>query len=91
MDVLLLMCSPECLLEKQMPDRLAMSLSTFKSHKEEVYRKCKVNKRLQLIMKAVQWGLVKCYCGGHASPGMQPPTEQLPDGAAAEDTGDQVG
>lgn len=63
MEVVVLLCSAECLLEKEMPDRLGMSLSTFKTHKEHVFAKCHVNSRLQLMHKAVHWRWVVCACG----------------------------
>jgi DNA-binding CsgD family transcriptional regulator len=72
--VLRLMCDAECLLEKQMPEVLGMSLSTFKTHKERVYRKCQVPGRQQLVVKAIRWKLVECYCGGqHPDPEGPPP------------------
>ena len=82
--MLLLMCSPECLLEKQMPDRLGMSLSTFKTRKQDLFLKFKVHSRLELILKAVQWGLVVCYCGLHgiaptADAGLPDEAPSLPD------------
>lgn len=79
MEVLLLMCQAECLLEKQIADRLVISLSTFKRHKEKVFWKCKVHGRLQLIVKAVRWKLVDCYCGGpHGQGGeLLPPAASL--------------
>ena len=64
LDVLLLLCSPECLLEKQIWDRLKMSQSTFKTRREHLFLIFNVHSRLELISKAVQWGLVVCYCGG---------------------------
>ena len=87
LEVLQVMCSADCLLEKQMPDALGMSLSTFKTHKESIFKKCGVNSREQLIEKAMRWRLVPCFCGGplqHANiagqPGDTPAAGELTDG-----------
>jgi len=68
LEVLRLMCHPACWLEKQMPAILGMALGTFKRHKEKVYWKCKVRSRHELIVKAVQWRLVGCYCTAPHAP-----------------------
>ena len=62
MEVLQLMCHPACWLEKEMPDRLGMSLGTFKEHKERLFRKFKVNGRQGLVVVAIRLQLVRCYC-----------------------------
>lgn len=64
LEVLRVMCHPECWLEKEVPKRMGVSLSTFKTHREKVFKKCKVCSRLQLIVKAVCWQLVDCFCSG---------------------------
>ncbi len=72
--VLRIMCSPECLLEKEMPDQLGIALSTFKTHREHLYAKMGVHDRLNLMQRAVQLGLVPCFCSaanGHATPGAE--------------------
>ncbi len=61
-DVLVLLCRADCLLEKMMPAELGISLSTFKTHKEKLYAKFGVDTRHKLIVKAVESGLVPCYC-----------------------------
>ncbi|MGV9013443.1 MAG: response regulator transcription factor [Flavobacteriales bacterium] len=67
LEVLRLMCHPECWMEKELPERIGVSLGTFKNHKEKVFKKCNVGSRLQLVVKAVRWKLVECYCvGAHA-------------------------
>ena len=61
-EVLLLLCSAECLLEKEMPEALGKSLSTFKTHREKLYEKMCVDTRPKLIAQAVRLGMVPCYC-----------------------------
>lgn len=63
--VLLILCREDCLLEKEIPDELDISLSTFKTHKEHLFAKCRVHSRQELIVKAMRWHLVPCYCGAH--------------------------
>ena len=63
MKVMLLLCRDDCLLEKEMPEELGISMSTFKTHREHLYAKCKVHSREELIVKAIRWHLVPCYCG----------------------------
>lgn len=60
--VLRLMCDSRCLLEKAMPEELGISLSTFKTHREHLYAKLGVHDRLELMHRAVRWGLVPCFC-----------------------------
>lgn len=62
LQVLHLLCDIACWLEKEMPDLLGMTLSTFKSHKENLFRKFKVHNRQELLVQAVRLGLVPCYC-----------------------------
>lgn len=61
-EVLLLLCSADCLLEKEMPEAMNKSLSTFKTHKEKLYDKMRVDTRQKLIAEAVRLGMVLCYC-----------------------------
>jgi len=62
MEVLLLLCRADCLLEKEMLDVLHMSLSTFKTHKEHLFALLGVDSRQKLIAEAVRLGMALCYC-----------------------------
>ncbi|MBK9420961.1 MAG: helix-turn-helix transcriptional regulator [Flavobacteriales bacterium] len=66
LEVLVLMCHPKCWVEKEMPDLLKMSLSSFKTHKESLFFKFKLNRRMELQFEAVRCGLVPCQCRGMA-------------------------
>ncbi len=62
LDVVRIMCDPAFLLEKEMPDELGMSLSTFKTHREHVYETLRVRSRPQLWWVSVLSGLITCPC-----------------------------
>lgn len=66
-EVIVVLCSLKYLREKDMYTALHMALGTFKSHKQDVFMKFKVKSRLQVVYKAMQWGLVPCGCGHGAT------------------------
>lgn len=74
LQVLLVLCHHACWLEKEMPGLLGLSLSSIKRHKEKLFEKFKVNGRLELQVKAMQWGLVPCHCSSkeEEAPGTGP-------------------
>lgn len=66
--VLLVICRADCLLEKEMHDVLGISLSTFKTHKDDLCAKFKVKGCRRLIEKAMRLGMVPCYCQSASAP-----------------------
>jgi DNA-binding CsgD family transcriptional regulator len=70
-----LLCTPEELPLKAVPDHLPISAKTAETHRQKLYAKTGVHTRVGLVLKAIAFGIIACPCA-HCQP-PNPPTDPI--------------